>query len=223
MHAHVNDARVGDRRDMPRDPEPTRARLIDAGRRLFALGGINTTPLSSIVTEAGQKNTSALHYHFGGRYGLLMAIVDVHNDPIEARRKAMLDRLSEAGDTTLADVVRTMVEPQAEQLATESGRQFTTIVSQFEDLFDAWDQPDADTPPQALRALSWIVELISHDVPIDVRRERATRFLAMVSEALGARARQIDRGISHRLDHDTFIDNLVAMSVGALDAPSREL
>lgn len=205
---------------MPRSGEPTRTLLIEAGRRLFAQDGIHATPLSAIVAAAGQKNTSALHYHFGGREGLLMAIVDVHNEPIEVARCKTLDDVAAHDHVDLIDVVRSMIEPQAANLHDEIGRQFLSIVSQFDDLFDRWDEPDADTPPQALRALNWIVDLIPHDIALDVRRERATRFLATVSEALGARARQIDRGRHLRLGHETFIENLATMMVGALNAPS---
>ena len=67
---------------MPRDAGPTRDSLIEAGLRLFADRGIHA-PLSAVVVAAGQKNTSALHYHFGGREGLLAAITSVHNARIE--------------------------------------------------------------------------------------------------------------------------------------------
>ncbi len=35
--------------------------------------------LKSVIDAAGQRNTSALHYHFGGRRGLLDAIIDASN------------------------------------------------------------------------------------------------------------------------------------------------
>jgi AcrR family transcriptional regulator len=68
---------------MPRDASDTRQQLIDAGRRLFARNGVYQTPLKQIVEDAGQKNSSALHYHFGGRGGLLAAIIEGNNSQIE--------------------------------------------------------------------------------------------------------------------------------------------
>ena len=61
---------------MPRDASATRDSLVDSGRELFAREGVYSVPLSRVVSHAGQRNESALHYHFGGRQGLLNAIID---------------------------------------------------------------------------------------------------------------------------------------------------
>lgn len=200
---------------MPRDASATRDALVDAGRELFAREGAFSVPLSQVVSRADQRNESALHYHFGGRQGLLDAIIDSHNTPIESRRRAMLDELeAEAGSPGLDELVVAYVEPQAELLATTPGRQFLAIVSQLQDLFDRWNDPGA--PSEARRVL----ELIAGSLELgpDVRHERITRFLGFVALTLGSRARSIERGTARSLGHDEFVENLVAMSVGALSA-----
>ena len=99
---------------MPRNASDTRDRLVDAGRTLFSRQGVYSTPLKAVVEAAGQRNPSALHYHFGSRAGLLNAILDSHNSRIEVERRAMLDA---AGDTaSLHDLVAAVVLPQARQL-----------------------------------------------------------------------------------------------------------
>ena len=199
---------------MPRDAAETRQLLVDAGRRLFAKSGIYATSLKAVVEAAGQRNTSALHYHFGGRDGLLTAIIDAHNSRIEHERRLMLDASSYP--PTLERLVAAVVLPQASLLHEPEGREFLSIVSQLGDLFDRWEE--GGTPEQALRAFVGIAELLPPDLPANVRHERVTRFLELVSQALGSRSRQIDLGRTPSVTHEAWVSNLVAMAVGALSA-----
>lgn len=202
---------------MPRDAADTRERLVNAGRRLFAQHGVYATSLKAVVEAAGQRNTSALHYHFGGRDGLLAAIIDVHNSRIEAERRRMLDAALEP--LTLGQLVAAVVLPQASLLHEPDGRAFLSIVSQLSDLFDRWE--DGGTPEQALRAFAGIKDLLPAALAGNVRHERVTRFLELVSQALGSRARQIDAGRTPAVTHDIWVSNLIAMAEGALSAPER--
>src|SRR3954447_1557764 len=76
-----------------RTAHDTRDKLITIGQHLFAEQGVFRVPLRTVIERAGQKNTSALHYHFGGREGLLNAIIERHNDGIEDERAEMLARI----------------------------------------------------------------------------------------------------------------------------------
>ena len=172
---------------MPRDAAATRDRLIEVGRHHFAEFGVHSTPLSRIVADAGQRNASALHYHFatGGlaaREGLLFAIIDIQNRSIENDRRERLDVLGD--DRTLRDLVAAVVEPMAVKLESREGREFLSIVSQLVDWFDRWDR--GGSPEPALRAFRMIEAALPSRLSPAVRRERVTRFLDMVSEALGS-------------------------------------
>jgi AcrR family transcriptional regulator len=63
---------------MARDGTPTRERLLDAAQHLFARRGVDAVPIRQINELAGQRNASALHYHFGSCQALLVAIVERH-------------------------------------------------------------------------------------------------------------------------------------------------
>jgi AcrR family transcriptional regulator len=202
---------------MPRNSTDTRQRLIDAGRELFARTGVHTTSSKAVIDAAGQRNMSALHYHFGGRDGLLSSIIEASNTGIEAERAVLLDTASEP--FTLAVLVEAVVLPQARLLHDPQGRQFLSIVSQLSDLFDRWEEEGA-APPQALRAFSAIKASLPGDLSDALRHERVTRFLELVSEALGSRARMLEAGRSPALPHDEWVANLEAMAVGALRANS---
>ena len=204
---------------MPRDAAGTRDRLIEVGQRHFAAFGVHSTPLARIVAEAGQRNSSALHYHFAGngldaRDGLLFAIIDTHNRSIEDDRRGRLDRLGP--DPDLRDLVRAVVEPMAAKLDSRHGREFLSIISQLVDWFDRWDR--GGSPEQALRAFRMIEAALPAHLSPAIRRERVSRFLEMVSEALGSRARHIDARRRLPLSDDEYVDNLVDMTVGALGA-----
>ena len=54
----------------------TRTGLLLAAERLFALQGVAATTIRQINAAAGQRNQSAIHYHFGSRDGILDAIMD---------------------------------------------------------------------------------------------------------------------------------------------------
>ncbi|MEY4360964.1 MAG: hypothetical protein RL391_270 [Actinomycetota bacterium] len=210
---------------MPRDAASTRTALISAGQKLFAWEGVYSTPLSRIVSVAGQRNSSALHYHFAvegldARHGLLFAIIDSHNTDIESERRRMLDSIESPADAVeLRRVIEAYVRPQAARLETEEGRQFLSIVSQLVDLFDRWDEDPKRTPAEAMRSFQLIEGAMSSALPLALRRERIARFVEMVSESLGARARRLQKSGRARVDNRAYVDNLVDMAVGALTAP----
>ena len=62
---------------MPRDGSDTRDRLLRAAEYLFARSGIDV-PIREIHERAGQRNASALHYHFGGRPAVLIDSAGTH-------------------------------------------------------------------------------------------------------------------------------------------------
>lgn len=210
---------------MPRDAASTRDALVEAGRRLFAVDGVYSTPLSKIVKAAGQRNTSALHYHFAvdgldARHGLLFAIIDQHNEGIERERRVMLDGvITRRGVVDLRSAVEAYVLPQAARLESADGREFLSIVSQLIDFFDRWDDNRARTPSEAMRAFRLIESALPTALPAALRRERVARFVEMVSESLGARARRLPKTRRSTIDNRAYVDNLIDMAVGALSAP----
>jgi AcrR family transcriptional regulator len=96
----------------PREPEPaaaptvvtTRDRLLRAAETLFAQKGIAYTPAREIVRAAGQRNESALQYHFGGLTGLIDALWAERGSQVNVEREAMTAGLLAArGDSVRPD------------------------------------------------------------------------------------------------------------------------
>ncbi|NWG45941.1 MAG: helix-turn-helix transcriptional regulator [Alphaproteobacteria bacterium] len=63
--------------------------------RLFATRGIHDVMVKDVNEAAGQKNKSAIHYHFGGKGDLLIAIFAFRFEQTEAAANEALDRLLE--------------------------------------------------------------------------------------------------------------------------------
>ncbi|MFF8716421.1 TetR/AcrR family transcriptional regulator [Streptomyces sp. NPDC015184] len=69
---------------------PTKLHLIATAERLFAEHGINAVSLRKIAADAGQRNDNAVTYHFGSKQGLVDAIFEHRQGPIDARRLALI-------------------------------------------------------------------------------------------------------------------------------------
>lgn len=95
--------------------------ILEAAERRFAEDGIEAVSLRQIAAESGQRNTSAVAYHFGTRTALVGALYEYRMAPINARR---LEFLAEHPDGTVRTYVRALVEPLAETLtdAEKAGR-----------------------------------------------------------------------------------------------------
>ncbi|WP_440713666.1 TetR family transcriptional regulator [Gordonia sp. FQ] len=86
--------------------------LLLAGERLIAERGPDVA-LRDIALAAGQRNNSAVHYHFGSRDGLIVGIVERRQAGLDQQRMAMLADIA-TGETEpvgLPALVRVLVEP----------------------------------------------------------------------------------------------------------------
>jgi AcrR family transcriptional regulator len=107
----------------------TPSELLDIAERLFAERGVDNVPLTEIVTASGQKNRSALHYHFGSREGVLTAVLNRRLAPINARREAALDALPPA--PTVALIIRATMRALVEVVEAEPwGADYIAILAQ---------------------------------------------------------------------------------------------
>jgi AcrR family transcriptional regulator len=105
-----------------------REQLVRAGERLFASRGIDGVSLREINRAAGQRNTTALQYHFGDRDGLVRAIVEKHRADTEPRRHALLDRYEVDDDNDLHTLASALVLPLAAKLGDlDGGREYLQI------------------------------------------------------------------------------------------------
>lgn len=107
----------------------TRQRLMRAAESLIAQRGIAAVRTREILQAAGQRNQSALQYHFGSRPGLLRWVLLNRLTRIDCRREAILENSApEDNEATL----RAMVLPLAEEIAeSEGGRDHIRFLAQL--------------------------------------------------------------------------------------------
>ena len=206
---------------MARDATVTRERLLRAGERLFAERGIDGVTVREINQLAGQRNSSALHYHFGSREGLLNEIRARHREPIEVRRIAMLDALEREQRTDdLRALVESIVYPFATELATESGRDYLRILPQVTGRLrvPVGTLPSTFGPHGIRRTLRYAHRCLP-ELDRVLREERLAVATEFATNMIARRAQEIELGLAFRFPEERFISNLVDMSVGSLVAP----
>jgi AcrR family transcriptional regulator len=108
--------------------EVTRERILRRAEQLFARHGVEGVTLRQIARAARQRNVAAVQYHFGGKQELLDAILGVHLDGIDRRRRELLDAHERMGEMEDIDaLLSVLVDPLVEKLDEPSGRAYLRI------------------------------------------------------------------------------------------------
>jgi AcrR family transcriptional regulator len=92
---------------------PTRERLLDSAERRFAENGFDGASLRTITAEA-RANLAAVHYHFGSKEDLFLAVLERRLDPINRERIERLGRAeAESGGrpVPVETLVAILIEP----------------------------------------------------------------------------------------------------------------
>lgn len=205
---------------MPPDPAATRDKLLDAATALFAERGVANVSLAEIVRAADQRNTSAIHYHFGGRDQVVEAILARHVPALRARRLELLEHARATPSDDVRSVAEALVRPVTElaqrgwreraylQIGAELANQLDRTTPEMRRLFRETAGPEV---------MALLAERCA--VPEDVWRVRALIGNAFVGRAAADRARALDRDTDDALDEQRWIDNLVDMFVAMMTTP----
>ncbi len=199
---------------MPRDATDTRLRLVEAAEHLLARRGVHQATTREILALAGQRNVSALTYHFGTREQLLWAILERHNGDLEDGRAAWLRDPIDAMPTR--QLVAALVVPYAGCLDRDDGRNYLRIVAQLTDMFPMWRSPPVTAP--VLNAVLEVLEHRSGGAP-PAQRQRVVGMMMLMTTACAERARALADGAAVELAADAFVSGLVDMIVALLEAP----
>ena len=200
----------------------TRDALLEEGALLFARRGVDGVTARELHAAVGARNESALHYHFGGRDGLVTAIVIEHVEAVEARRAVLVERLRGEGRTgDLRALVAALARPMADDLATPLGRAHLRIVAQVSLPSLAYRPPfQVAEAPAGAAVVGWITDAL-RDLPGPIRIERLAALRTQLIGLFAFRARLIDesdggdeaRGTRGQAE---FVENVVDMLVAGL-------
>ena len=205
---------------MPRDGSDTRARLLREAARLLAGRGTHQVTNREIIEAAGQKNTSALSYHFGDRGDLLAAILSEAGPALDEQRGRIGGALDHRSSTSR--IVEALLVPYAGCLLNEAGRHYVQIVDQLRGQFDGSHSVAGVEEPH-LRRLLGLIDARPSSASAPVRRERMIAMVTLMTAVVAERARTIEANGAPTLDHMAFVDNLNAMLVGIIEAPALHL
>lgn len=198
-----------------------RLALVLAAERLFAERGFDGVSLRQVNEAAGQRNSSAAHYHFGSRDGVVRAVLEHRMAAVDARRIALVDRLLAEG--RMGDpraLVGAWVRPLAEELTPrpegnhyirfldQARRQWSTLPRELtRDLDTGWRRAT-----QALQQVLAYLPAALVTLRLGVAAQQSIGALAQMEAAM-MRGRHGVTALAVQ------VDNLVDMMVGALTAP----
>jgi len=176
--------------------------LLDAAERLIAEHGFEV-PLRDIAKAAGQRNNSAVNYHFRSRQDLVDAVVARRLLPMELERERMLDELDTDATADAHALMRVLVLPLLRLDSTHYAR-FLQVVG-----------PRLRTEPMDSAETAWprVLDALSHAVPATERGARHRR-VAAVATAMFALAAEHERATQDGTapdDPEEIVHMLVAM------------
>jgi AcrR family transcriptional regulator len=185
--------------------------LLDAAERLIAERGFGV-PLRDIARAAGQRNNSAVNYHFRSRQDLLDAVVARRLLPMERERERMLDELGEHDAGDVHALMRILVLPLLQLESTHYAR-FLQVVG-----------PRLRNEPMDSAETAWprVLDALSHAVPFADRRTRHRR-VAAVATAMFALAAEHERSAQDGSGGANDPEEIVHMLAAMLTATSPRL
>jgi AcrR family transcriptional regulator len=194
--------------------------LLQTAERLFARDGVENVALTQIVAQAGQKNRSALHYHFGSRSGVLTAVLNRRLASINGRREAMMAALP--ASPTVAEVLRAEIAPLAQVIVEEPwGSDYLSILAQVTyhpQLLG--EQGVAETYLTGLRRGRGLLALAAPRTPSAALDQRVVWFKDSVVFALARWVRDTPQALRTRAALSDLLEQLVAYGAAGLAAPA---
>lgn len=205
----------------------TRARILDAAERLFAERGVADVSLREIGAAAGQRNNSAVQYHFGTRDALVRALYEDRLASLNARRLELLADLSDERRDDLGALVDIYLRPLAE--AMRDNRRDDSHYARFVHRFTLEDAPVSpplgeDVAGGIRQVTARIGETLAAQEPALPPGNRAARLRLMqllVTATLADAERRLGEGSKLPLPFDELTADLRAAAVGVLRATSE--
>lgn len=202
--------------------ESSRDQLLDTAEGLFLEQGLAAVSLRAIARHAGQRNPSALQYHFGGRQGLINAILHRRMTQLDERRVSHVERLQAAKSPSARDCLAAIVG-SAVALCADDERFRKVIGLLGKELLGSGDYLSPIQRSQSqpnLRQLQQLLVASLAELPAPILRLRFENAQGAAFLAISRRAQSKAgfRGVKAAL----FVNNLVDQVAAMLSAPVSE-
>jgi AcrR family transcriptional regulator len=198
----------------------TKERLLAAAEDLFAEYGIEAVSARQIALAAGQKNQSAIRYHFGSKDNL---IVELHARRISEINERRAEMLASAAPADLRALVAAVAVPLAERVERDaSGSAYVRFLAH---LFSDRQRRDLliehGESAAVLRRVYADIRRLVAELPESIFIERLRLMVGGIIHALADRERLRSKGNAgpFALTQSAFVNNLIDAGVGILTAP----
>jgi AcrR family transcriptional regulator len=194
----------------------TRTTILLAAERLFADRGFGVS-LREIGAAAGQRNHSAVQYHFGTRERLITALFEHRMVPLNRRRMELVAELRAAGrERDITALVDAYVRPLAEHIQSHRGASwYLRFAARLALAGIEVDLPIDDAYLEGVNALTAMLADVVPDVSAD-RMHTLSLHVAMVLARLELRCEDPAFGDDQA---DDVAADLVSTATAVLAAP----
>ncbi len=201
---------------MPRNSSDTKARLLDHAEKMFAEDGIFAVTNRQITEAAGQKNESALNYHFGTRNELISTLLTRRGKDLDKIRAELLAHLGD--NPTTRELVQLLVEVYASCLHTESGCDYLRIVDQLRGWMTDWEFISSLEDDSVNEYLKHILSLLQKETD----SQRVLGMIMLMTAMTASRAQLVSDGRHLPNSHEEYVETLTDMLTGVLLGPSAQ-
>lgn len=201
--------------------DETRLALLRAAERLILTDGVAAVSLREIAVEAGQRNHSAVLYHFGDKRGLLDAILERHSVPIQTGWVATLKHVESWGTLDLPKLVSLLVRPIVDKLDdADGGRAYVVVCAEL--LSNRQFSLVTMRAARGEGAIAISTKIMEHlpALPPPVIELRLSRIASMVYTGTVDYLRMVEAGSD--VTRDAFVTDLVDTIVAMLSAEQQE-
>lgn len=175
----------------------TRDAIITAAEEQMAANGVYGADLNTIRLEAGQRNRSAIRYHFGGRPGLVDAVIFKHRSKSNEARLHLLTDLNDRDDVPLDVLAHVLIQPVLMHFQSPSGCRYLIILAEVmsrNGLDALWNQT-SDVTSESLGQLNALIgKQVDDSATPEQRQRRVGAVILMVFALLADIARALESG-----------------------------
>jgi AcrR family transcriptional regulator len=180
-------------------------------------------PLREVAAAGGQRNNSAVQYHFGTRDSLIQAVIEYRMTALEQIRVAMLADLEGAAEPAdVADLVGVLVRPLLDVPYREGATHYARFLEQVRNLPGAIDPTNLSNRNwAAVRIVTRRLERVLADMTPTARRKRLVSMTTAMFALIADYERTITADADDGDDRSAAADDIIDMLTGLLTAPRR--
>ncbi|MEV6772641.1 TetR family transcriptional regulator [Nocardia sp. NPDC051030] len=199
-----------------------RERIILAAEQLIAERG-QAVPLRDIAAAAGQRNNSAIQYHFGSRDGLIEAVVEHRMATLEVRRLELLAEQAGSGENEeVHGLLEALVIPMFELSERHGINHYARFLEQIHTHPSVTDAANLDSERRtSVRVIMQRLDRELTELPPRLRVRRLRALTTALFALLADHERAVEAGRVSAGDVSAWVE-IIDMLAGMLTAPVVE-